>query len=178
MSYLKVSLKHLLFILLFLLLTGAVIYYFIPESPLPEGMPIDKLVINKSKRELIAYSNQRVVKRYFISLGRNPSGDKKFQGDSKTPEGRYFIDSKNPNGDYFMNLGISYPDRNDRIYAKRSGKNPGGDIKIHGLKNGFGFLRKFHRFTDWTNGCIGLTNKEIEELYEAVNIGTVIQINP
>ena len=178
MSALKISLKQFFYISSILVLTAAFIYYFIPEDSLPQGLTIDRLEINKSKRELVAFSNQQVVKRYFISLGRNPGGDKKFQGDNKTPEGRYFIDSKNPNGSYFKNLGISYPNRGDRMLAKRSGKNPGGDIKIHGLKNGTGFIGKFHRLFNWTAGCIAVTDQEMDELYKTVDIGTQIIITP
>lgn len=116
----------------------------------------------------------RLVKTYRISLGKNPVGHKQHQGDGKTPEGLYYINAKNPNSQFHLNLGISYPNNEDR----RNSSDPGGDIKIHGLKNGNGFIGKFHRLLDWTNGCIAVTNEEMEELYEAVPIGTAIEINP
>jgi murein L,D-transpeptidase YafK len=145
---------------------------------LPKGTKIDKLVVFKSKRRLWAYSNQRLVKTYKIALGRQPLGAKQFEGDRKTPEGKYYINGKNPYSGYHKNLGISYPNKNDILYASRQGKSSGGDVKIHGLKNGMGFVGKFHRWLDWTLGCIAVTDEEMDELYFAVNPGTVIEIYP
>ena len=119
-----------------------------------------------------------MIKAYKVSLGKHPIGHKEMEGDSKTPEGHYTIDSKNPNSAYYLNLGISYPSLADRQRAKGEGKNPGGDIKIHGMKNGYGFIGKLHRLINWTDGCIALTNEEMEELYHLVDIGTPIEIKP
>ena len=127
---------------------------------------------------MLAYSNGQLVKTYEISLGREPIGDKEFEGDQKTPEGIYFIDVKNANSGYHKNLGISYPDKCDVEMAKRLGKQPGGDVKIHGLGNRTGFIGKFHRWFDWTLGCIAVTDVEIDELYSAVKIGAQIEIKP
>jgi len=88
------------------------------------------------------------------------------------------INAKNPHSICHKNLGISYPNDADRALSQKLGKPTGGDIKIHGLLNGQGRLGKFHRFKDWTNGCIGVTDDEIDELYQAVPIGTPIIINP
>ena len=127
---------------------------------------------------MLAFSNDILLKTYTISLGDDPVGHKKYQGDERTPEGSYFINSKNPLSVCHKNLGISYPNANDRENAKLLGKPAGGDIKIHGLKNGQGYIGKFHRFSDWTNGCIGVTDKEIDELYAHVPVGVPIIINP
>lgn len=154
------------------------IYYFYPEEKLAQGITIDSLVVLKSKREMIAYSNGKLVKTYKISLGRNPVGDKEYEGDKKTPEGIYSINDKNPNSGYHKNLGISYPDHQDIEHSKKMGKPTGGDIKIHGIRNGMGYIGKFHRWIDWTAGCIALTDPEVEELYNAVPIGTMIEIKP
>jgi murein L,D-transpeptidase YafK len=154
------------------------IYYFYPEESLPAGTVIDKIVVLKSQRQLLAYSQGHVVKVYTISLGGNPIGDKEVEGDKKTPEGRYVINDKNPNSGYYKNLGISYPDSNDIAHAQKLGKSAGGDIKIHGVRNRLGLLGKFHRLADWTLGCIAVTNQEMEELYNAVTIGTEIEIKP
>ena len=153
------------------LLTG---FYLWPEQKLPEGLTANKLVVNKSERRLQLWSNNILIKTYKISLGGNPEGHKEKQGDSRTPEGLYYINDKNPNSQFHLNLGISYPNAQDKMKTS----NPGGDIKIHGLKNGNGWIGKFQRLLDWTDGCIAVTNSEIEELYEAVPIGTPIQINP
>jgi murein L,D-transpeptidase YafK len=155
-----------------------VVYYFYPEQKIPTNIKIDSLVVYKSKRELMAYSNGQLIKTYKISLGKNPIGDKEFEGDKKTPEGVYFINNKNPNSGYYKNLGISYPNKQDIEDSKKLGKPTGGDVKIHGLRNGFGFISKLQRWYDWTAGCIALTNQEVEELYNAVGIGTKIEIKP
>lgn len=96
----------------------------------------------------------------------------------KTPEGLYFINDKNPNSIFHKNLGISYPDKKDIINAKRLGKKAGGDIKIHGLSDNRNYIKTFHRWRDWTAGCIAVTNEEIDELYAAVKIGSPIEIYP
>lgn len=163
---------------IFLIFLGLTVYYFYPEDPLPQNIQVDKIVVYKSKRKLLAYSNEQLVKTYKISLGREPVGDKEFEGDKKTPEGIYTINDKNPNSGYHKNLGISYPDKTDLEHAKRLGKPPGGDVKIHGLRNKTGFIGKFHRWHDWTLGCIAVTNDEIDELYRAVEVWTVIEIKP
>jgi murein L,D-transpeptidase YafK len=157
---------------------GLTIYYFYPEDKLPANIQIDKLVVYKSKRQLQAYSQGQLLKTYKISLGRQAIGDKEHEGDRKTPEGIYIINDKNPNSGYHKNLGISYPDKEDIVNAKQIGKPTGGDVKIHGLRNKTGFISKFHRWFDWTLGCIAVTNEEIDELYGAVKIGTPIEINP
>jgi murein L,D-transpeptidase YafK len=160
------------------LVIALVIYYFIPEKKLPANIKIEKLIVYKSKRELQAYSNNLLIKTYTIALGRNPIGAKEVEGDKKTPEGAYFINTKNPHSDYHKNLGISYPNPQDIENAKKIGKSTGGDIKIHSLKNGRGYIAKFQRWYDWTAGCIALTDDELDELYEVVDIGTPIEIRP
>jgi murein L,D-transpeptidase YafK len=124
------------------------------------------------------YASGTLIKSYTISLGANPVGHKKIEGDKRTPEGEYIINDKNPNSGYHKNLGISYPNKKDIEDANRRNEQPGGDIKIHGLRNGLGFVGKFQRITDWTLGCIALTNDEVEELYDNVPIGTPITILP
>ncbi len=125
-----------------------------------------------------AVSPGKVLKTYAIALGSSPEGRKECEGDMKTPEGIYTIDSKNPNSAYHLYMGISYPNSADRQHATALGKSPGSDIKIHGLKNGSVNIGKAHLLSDWTHGCIAVTNEEIEELYLLVAIGTVIEIKP
>ncbi len=153
-------------------------YNLFPEQKLPGVNKIDSLVILKSKRQLLAYSEGTVIKTYKISLGKNPVGPKQCEGDKRTPEGSYVIFDKNPNSGYHKNLGISYPNEQD-IERHKGNKEPiGGEIKIHGLKNGLGFIGKFQRWVDWTAGCIAMTNDEVDELYKSVPIGTKILIKP
>jgi len=168
--------RKMILIALSLLFLGLTVYNVYPEDTLPEGTKIDKLVICKSKRELYAYSNGQLIKIYQISLSSEPVGAKEFEGDKKTPEGLYTINDKNANSSFHKNLGISYPNPSDIEHAKRLGKPTGGDIKIHGLRNMAGFVGKFHRLHDWTLGCIALTNSEIDELYNATEIRTPIEI--
>ncbi|MEZ4740799.1 MAG: L,D-transpeptidase family protein, partial [Flavobacteriales bacterium] len=120
-----------LFLALIVLLGGA--YYSYPEARLPTGTRIDSLRVYKSERRMDAYAGGVVVQTYSIALGQQPVGDKQYQGDMRTPEGRYTINDKNPNSGYHKNLGISYPSDADRKEARALGKSPGGDIKIHGL---------------------------------------------
>lgn len=160
-----------------LLLLGAVAaYYYYPGKQLPRGTVIDRLVVYKAKRVMEAYSHGKLVKTYTISLGFDPAGHKKYEGDGRTPEGTYIINARNANSGYHKNLGISYPNEVDMAYSKSIGKEPGGDIKIHGLRNGRGAIGKFHRWKDWTHGCIAVTNDEIDELFAAVTDGAVIVI--
>lgn len=170
--------KKMIGFMVILLFFGMLAYYFYPEEKLAADVQIDSLVVLKSKRVLLAYSNSKLLKSYNIALSRQPLGAKEIEGDQKTPEGRYFINDKNPNSAYHKNLGISYPNKADAERAKRLGKPAGGAIKIHGLRNKMGFIGKFHRLTNWTLGCIAVTNPEIDELYRAVKVGTPIQIKP
>jgi murein L,D-transpeptidase YafK len=164
-------------ILLTVVLMG-VAYYFFPEQKLPADKKIDKIIVRKNDRIMEVYSGGEVIKTYTVSLGRNPVGDKQSEGDKRTPEGHYRVISKNPDSQYHKNLGISYPDNNDIAEAEKNNVKPGGEIKIHGIRNGFGFIGKFQRLTDWTAGCIALTDEEVDELYARVEIGTPIIITP
>ena len=161
------------FVILLLAVAG---YYFFPEPALDTTKPIDRIVVTKSKRELVVYSNGEALKTYTIALGREPEGAKRVEGDKKTPEGVYTINDKNPHSGYFLNLGISYPNQNDIDHARSINQEPGGQIKIHGMRNGFGAVGKFHRWFDWTLGCIAVSNSEMQELYDNVPIGTPIEI--
>lgn len=167
-----------MFWLLLLLIVVAVAWYWYPGKPLPDGIVIDKLVVYKSRRKMEAYANGGLIKTYDIALGKDPIGHKQFEGDNKTPEGSYTINARNPNSAYHKNLGVSYPNETDKANAVKLGKAAGGDIKIHGLKNGRGYIGKCHRLKDWTAGCIAVTNDEVDELYAAVKQNTEIEIFP
>lgn len=143
-----------------------------------EQPKIDSLVIYKAERKMKTFAKGKLVKTYHIALGSNAIGKKQFQGDGKTPEGLYFIDGKNPNSDYHKNLGISYPNSQDTEHARKNGRSPGGDIKIHGYPNGYTHFDIKNLAKDWTIGCIAVTNKEIDELYQTVPIGTPVLILP
>lgn len=136
-----------------------------------EGPEVTRLVVMKQSRRLYLFSQDSVLKSYSIDLGFAPNGDKKIEGDGKTPVGHYLIDRRNPNSQYHLSIGINYPNEEDIAEAAELGKSPGGDIFIHGRGNGFSMLRK-----DWTWGCIAVTDDEMEEIYAMVRDGTPISI--
>ena len=120
----------------------------------------------------------KVVKSYKVALGGHPEGAKDRQGDHKTPEGVYFVESKKPNSQFHKALHVSYPNEADRDRAHKLGLNPGGDIEIHGLGAKWGWVGAAHRETDWTDGCIAVTNQEIDEIYPLIKVGTTVEIKP
>jgi murein L,D-transpeptidase YafK len=139
---------------------------------------VDRIVIEKHKRTLTLMNGAKILKTYKVALGGQPVGAKDRQGDHKTPEGIYSVDAKNPNSQFYKALHISYPNRADRAHARKLGVSPGGDVEIHGLGSKWGWLGAKHRLTDWTDGCIALTNEEIDEIYPLVKVGTPIEIRP
>lgn len=164
-------------VLIFCLCLACLGFLFVDKSnTIPEGAVIDKIIVIKSKHILEVYAKNKLLKTYKIAYGRGGDGPKEYEGDRKTPEGIYTITGKNKDSGYHNNLGISYPNDLDRARCKKWNKPTGGDIKIHGLKNGFGFIGSLHRLFDWTLGCIALTNAEVDELSEHTPIGTIIEI--
>ena len=140
--------------------------------------PADRILIEKGERRMTLFSKGEVIKRYKIALGGNPVGPKERQGDNKTPEGRYVIDSRNRNSGYHLSLRISYPNEKDRMRAEELGVSPGGNIMIHGIKNGLSWVGSLHAEIDWTEGCIAVTDEEIEEIDRLVPDGTIVEIRP
>jgi tetratricopeptide (TPR) repeat protein len=140
--------------------------------------PADKILIEKKKRRLTLISKGEVFKTYKIALGGNPIGPKERHGDNKTPEGTYIIDSRNQDSRYHRSLHISYPNEKDKQRAKELGVSPGGDIMIHGIKNGFSSVGDSHTEVDWTKGCIAVTDEEIVEIEKLVPNGTIVEIRP
>lgn len=139
------------------------------------GPPVTAVVVHKAQRRLYLLNGEKVLKAYDMRLGGIPTGHKQFEGDLKTPEGQYYIDRVNPNSRYHLSLGISYPNQADREFAKAAGKEPGGDIFIHGQGDeGRGKKGK----TDWTAGCIAVKDREMEDIYSMVRVGTPIFIEP
>jgi murein L,D-transpeptidase YafK len=157
---------------------GLATYYFYPYSKIPGGVTIDKIIVVKSAHKMFVYSRGALVHTYTIAIGREPVGVKQFEGDHRTPEGIYFINAKNPSSAFHKNLGISYPNAADIATARRLGKPSGGDIKIHGLRNDQAYFGRFQRWRDWTNGCIALTNEEVDDLYAHTPVGTEVVIQP
>jgi murein L,D-transpeptidase YafK len=169
--YIKIAFR-----ILFLLIFFATVYYLYPEQKLPEGIEIDKIKIYKSKRHMVVFSDNKKLKTYTISLGFRPIGKKRFEGDGRTPEGKYHIISKNKRSIAYKSFGISYPNNDDLTHATKRGRLAGGNIMIHGIMNDKGYWGKFHRFIDWTGGCIALTNYEMDDLFKHLNVGCEIEI--
>ncbi len=151
----------------------------VPASPPRAHQPArfaDYLIVDKSERLLIAYAGGRPIRVYRdLRFGDAPLGHKRFEGDERTPEGLYSIDRRNPRSRFHLSLGISYPNPSDRAYAAGFGRSAGGDIFIHGQPTGYSGPPLPG---DWTDGCIALTNAEIEELWALVPDGTPIEIRP
>ncbi|SRR6266404_1069567 len=168
----------ILLICVIALFVAAYIYAHYNWHPLPAGTTIDRILVEKSARKLSIFDGDKKLKSYRVALGRNPVGAKEQEGDMKTPEGIYWIDWRNPESDYHLALHVSYPSDADTARAADRGVNAGFDIMIHGITNGGGWIGAFHRWHDWTAGCIALTDEEIEELYRVTPDWTPIEIRP
>jgi murein L,D-transpeptidase YafK len=138
----------------------------------------DHVVIVKSERALTLLSKGKVLRVYKVALGGAPVGAKEQEGDHKTPEGHYVLDRRNAKSRFYKSIHVSYPDAEDKKQAAGRGVAPGGDIMIHGLPNGFGWLGDTHRVHDWTDGCVAVTNAEMDEIWDLVPDGTPVDIRP
>jgi murein L,D-transpeptidase YafK len=142
------------------------------------GVGVDHLIVYKQTRKLVLLSGGKEVRSYKIALGSQPVGSKSRQGDHRTPEGSYVLDSRNPNSHFYKAFHISYPNAKDIATAKKSGVNPGGEIMLHGLPKQYAWVGKAHVLHDWTDGCIAVTNEEMDEIWKLVRVGTPIDIKP
>lgn len=149
-----------------------------PPPVFEPPLAADYVLVEKAKRRLTLWRDRRVIREYEIRLGRNPEGPKLRSGDGRTPEGLYWIDGRNPDSAYHLSLHISYPEPMDVVQAREAGADPGDAIVIHGLPDGVRNALRVHRLTDWTEGCIAVTNAEIEEIWQLVPDGTPIEIQP
>lgn len=140
----------------------------------------DRIVVDKSERKLQVYVGDQVVATYAVALGIQPVGAKQREGDKKTPEGNYLLDYKKADSAYFRAIHVSYPDRADRERARRAGVPPGGLIMIHGQPNEVRVREAIKRwpYPDWTDGCIALSDADMQALWERVRVPTPIEIRP
>jgi murein L,D-transpeptidase YafK len=148
------------------------------QLPRLEPHKADLVVVRKSKRTLQLMRDGRPFKTYPIALGPKPEGPKRQAGDGRTPEGVYTLDWRNPNSNFYRAIHVSYPAPHDEEPARRWGVPAGGLIMIHGLPNGVPAQRVGHPWNDWTNGCIAVTNREMDEIWSLVEDGTTIIIYP
>ncbi len=148
------------------------------DDRLPADARADRVIVMKKERTLALMHGDKALKVYKIALGGDPIGPKHMEGDHKTPEGTYVLDRRNPKSKYYRSIHISYPSEEDRERARKLGVSPGGDVMVHGLPNGFGWLGEMHRVQDWTDGCVAVTDQEMDEIWSAVADGTPIEIKP
>ena len=142
-----------------------------------DGGKADRIIIVKSKHSMVLMANGKPLKSYRVALGKS-DGAKERQGDHKTPEGQYVIDQKNAQSRFHLALHVSYPNPADRKRAHDAGVDPGGAIMIHGVEKQFAWLGPLQHEMDWTDGCIAVTNREIEEIWQLVPVGTPVEIKP
>ena len=141
------------------------------------GLPVaESILVDKSERKMWLINEGRKYREYDISLGDEPVGHKEREGDERTPARKYVIDYRNPQSRYHLSLHINYPRKQDEENARKKGFSPGGNIFIHGLPNGAEFMARKYRGRDWTDGCIAVNNREIEEIWQLVKDGTTIEI--
>lgn len=138
---------------------------------------VDLVLVDKSERKMTLLSQGEVIASYAISLGGSPKGHKTQEGDQRTPEGSYILDYKNEQSSYYRSIHVSYPNAEDKVQAEKRGVSPGGFIMIHGQRNGFGWLSSIIQRFDWTDGCIAITNEEMDEFMNLVAPGTPIEIS-
>jgi len=147
-------------------------------QPLPRGIRADRIVVHKAARTLVLYWHGVPLKSYRVALGSDPVGNKQQLGDQRTPEGVYHLSRRTKPSVFHAALAIDYPSAADRQRAKAAHVSPGGGLEIHGLRDGFDWLGSAHAIFDWTDGCIAITNSEIDELVRAVPDKTPIEIDP
>jgi|ERR1700687_2455787 len=139
---------------------------------------IDHIVVYKRDRRLVLLSQGTELRSYKVALGGEPVGPKTRLGDHRTPEGLYILDSRNPNSHYYKAFHISYPNSKDIAAAKKLGVSPGGEIMLHGLPKEYAWMGKAHTLHDWTDGCVAVTDEEMDEIWKLVRVGTPIEIKP
>jgi len=142
------------------------------------GTIADRILVAKSTRTMTLFSKGKPLRTYKVALGGQPVGAKERVGDHKTPEGHYVVAVKLANSQFYRALRISYPNAQDIQRARKLGVDPGGLVEIHGLGRRFGWLGTLHRKTDWTDGCVAVTNEEIDEIWKLVPGGTPVEIRP
>jgi murein L,D-transpeptidase YafK len=162
-------------------LSHSIKFYFLALFCLPFlsfANDIDEVVVNKSTKQLYLMSQGKIIKQYPVVFGENPNGHKQQEGDEKTPEGDYILDYRKENSIAYKALHVSYPNEADKARARLQGVDPGGAIMIHGQLNGYGWLSFITQHFNWTNGCIAVTDADMEEIWQRVKLNTPIKILP
>jgi murein L,D-transpeptidase YafK len=157
---------------------GGTILLLLATSVCATQQKADLVRVVKSESRLYLIRDDQVFASYNVVFGANPKGHKEREGDERTPEGRYYLTYKNPGSAFYLSIHVSYPNADDRAHARELGVDPGGDIMIHGQKNGKEWLSRFSRFVNWTDGCIALSNSDMDEVWDAIDAGIPIEIEP
>jgi murein L,D-transpeptidase YafK len=159
--------------------TALAVALTLTAAPSAAGAPLaDRVLVEKAAHRLTLLRAGKVLRTYLVALGGNPRGHKQRMGDERTPEGVYAIDARYRKSKYHRALKLSYPDARDRARARAAGVNPGGMIMIHGIPPDVAWLGEVHRVFDWTNGCIAVSNQEMDEIWRLVPVGTPVEIRP
>jgi murein L,D-transpeptidase YafK len=143
-----------------------------------EGVKADKVVVVKHEQRLYLLHDGQVLKSYRVALGRQPHGTKLYEGDGRTPEGKYVLDARNADSRFYRALHVSYPNAADRERAHALGQAAGGLIMVHGLPRERPGWGSEHWMYNWTTGCIAVTDREMDEIWDSVDVGTPIEIRP
>lgn len=163
---------------MFLIFSLSSLLLFSPLTLMATQVKADKVIVIKSKRIMLLLRDCEIFRTYKIALGKQPRGRKVMEGDQKTPEGVYKLDSRNSNSRFHLALHVSYPNETDLANARSLGVPPGNGIMIHGLPDDLTEIGKLHRRWDWTDGCIAVSNAEMDEIWRLVPDGTPIEIKP
>jgi murein L,D-transpeptidase YafK len=155
-----------------------VAWSLLAKRELPPAARADRIVVEKQAHTLTLYRGASPLKTYSVALGRGGLGPKTEAGDNKVPEGTYRITGRNSQSEFHRSLRVGYPTPEQKRVDARAGVAPGGDIMVHGIRNGLGWLGPLHRAVDWTRGCVALTDGEMDEVWRAVPDGTPIEIKP
>lgn len=147
-------------------------------TPIKASVVADRVMVEKSNHRLVLYRDGAVLRSYSVALGRGGIGPKDRAGDNKVPEGQYRIVTRNPHSAFYRALRVGYPTPQQVAAARTVGIDPGGDIMIHGIRNGLGWIGTLHRTVDWTRGCVAVTDEEMDEIWRLVPDGTPIEIRP
>jgi murein L,D-transpeptidase YafK len=160
------------------LIFGALCVFSWAQAPIVRAVTngSDRIIVSKAIHRMTLFKDGRVIKTYSVALGRGGLGPKLRAGDNKVPEGLYRITGRNAHSAFHLSLQIGYPTAAQAADARKRGFDAGGDIMIHGIRKGFGWIGSAHRQVDWTRGCIAVTNQEIEEIWQLVPDGTVVEI--
>ncbi len=168
--------KRLLLVAIAFIAVTGIALCFAGSHTAPQKHASKVLVLKTEHKLLLLDDSNNVIGTYSVAIGRGGVEPKQHQGDHRSPEGIYLIDHHKRDSRFHLALHVSYPNDADRERARKLGVDPGGDIMIHGIQNGLGWLGPLHRSLDWTDGCIAVTDAEIEEIYAAVPDGTPVEI--